>query len=186
MCCQKFQAMSQDSPLEPIWQSYVDTLDCLNVTSRCISDGAIEYLEKTSFSQEKVSDARRRISESRKSADDLVIVSLWAVFERVLIDHLQSEGRRILHVTPSAFTAGVHQKIDGDIERWRVGEMLDLFKSSGVDPSLLGSAKDIKKYRDWVAHKNPKKIPPNVPPSTAYRTLSELHDQLATVFGSAP
>ncbi len=40
---------------------------------------------------------------------------------------------------------------------------------------LLGQAKQIKQYRDWVAHRNVSKaVPANVPPKKAYEILSEI------------
>jgi hypothetical protein len=55
----------------------------------------------------------------------------------------------------------------------RLDDSLDILKGI-VDPARIGQAKQVKQFRDWVAHKNPRNIPPAVDPATAYQLLSEL------------
>ncbi len=77
-------------------------------------------------------------------------------------------------MTPTTFNIQFHHKVENEMEYWKSDDVLDLFKSV-VNSDLIGNAKQVKKYRDWIAHKNPKKGPPsNVPPQTAYRILSEI------------
>jgi hypothetical protein len=60
------------------------------------------------------------------------------------------------------------------VEYWRAEHILDIFKKN-IDGALIGDAKKIKKYRDWVAHRNPRKPPPeDVTPEFACRILSEI------------
>jgi len=74
----------------------------------------------------------------------------------------------------SNFNRDIHGKLDSGIEYWRTEEILDLFKTV-VDTNLIGEAKKIKKYRDWIAHRNPKKgKPDNVFPGQAYMVLSKI------------
>lgn len=171
--------MSAADALDTIWQSYIDTIDCLKVASRCISTGRIEHLDKTGFIQTSKPEAEKKISASRKNADEFLILSLWAVFERSLFFHLQKESDRILQSAQTKLTLGIHEKIKDEIEYWRVDDVLDLFKTH-IDPNLIGNAKQVKKYRDWVAHRNPNKLPTtNVPPHMAYKVLSEIASQLS-------
>jgi hypothetical protein len=49
-----------------------------------------------------------------------------------------------------------------------------------ADKNLIGQAKQILEYRDWIAHgRNPDKYPSaNITPKFAYNTLSEIVKQL--------
>lgn len=166
--------MSSINVLEPIWESYLTTIDCLKVASRGIENNELYLMKKTGFVGSAVDEAKAMIRDSREKADDFVIVSLWAIFERKLLEYLQLEGRKLLKKMPTSFNTQVHQKIENEMEYWKSNDILDLFKSI-VNSDLIGNAKQIKKYRDWIAHKNPKKGPPaNVPPHTAYRILSDI------------
>ncbi len=68
----------------------------------------------------------------------------------------------------------MRKAISKNIEYWKIDEILDVLKVI-IDPDLIGQAKQIKKYRDWVAHRNiKKKSPPNVVPERAYSVLAEI------------
>lgn len=166
--------MSSPNILEPIWESYRTTVDCLKVAARSIEKSELHLMSNTKFVGSPVDEAKEMIVGSRTSADDFVIVSLWAIFERKLLEYVQVEGRRLLGATPTGFNSQVHQKVENEMEYWKTDDVLDLFKAV-VSSDLIGSAKQVKKYRDWIAHKNPRKGPPsNVPPQTAYRILSDI------------
>ncbi len=166
--------MSSANILEPVWDSYLTTSDCLKVASRSLEKGEFHLMSKTKFVSSPVDAAKQMIKESQTSIDNFVIVSLWAVFERKLLEYVQAEGRKLLQNIPSKFNAQIHKKVENEMEYWRTDDILDLFKTV-VSTELIGNAKQVKKYRDWIAHKNPKKgLPPNVPPQTAYRILSDI------------
>jgi hypothetical protein len=172
--------MSETKALDDIWESYQTTLDCLQVASREISKGTLDALEKTGFLNTPVDVARQKIQTSRDTADDHVILSLWAVFERSLVAHLQNENRRLLSEPTTNLTRNIHQKIDEELEYWRTEDVLNIFKAA-INPDLIGQAKQVKKYRDWVAHKNPKKLPPsNIPPEAAYKLLCAISTELGS------
>lgn len=165
--------MNSANILDPIWASYLTTIDCLKVASRSIEKGELHLMSNTIFAASAIDEAKMMIKESRTSADDFVIVSLWAVFERKLLEYVQEEGRRLLQTEPTNFNKQVYEKIDNEMEYWKTDDILDLFKAI-VSADLIGKAKQVKNYRNWIAHKNPKKTPANVPPATAYRDLSAI------------
>jgi len=170
----RFLIMSSPNILEPIWESYLTTVDCLKVASRSIERNELHLMNKTKFVGSAVDEAKLMIHDSRTNADDFVIVSLWAIFERKLLEYVQVEGRKLLQSTPTTFNTQVHQKVENEIEYWKSLDVLDLFKTV-VGSDLIGNAKQIKKYRDWIAHKNPRKgAPSNVPPQAAYKILSDI------------
>jgi hypothetical protein len=172
--------MTLGNALDSIWQSYLGAIDCFKIANRCVSQGDVRYLKKTNFIYEKASDAESKIMAGRNNADDFVILSLWAVFERVLLEEIQRESKKMLNDADSTFTSKIYNKIENEIEYWRFDDVLDLFKER-VDPCLIGNAKQIKKYRDWIAHRNPKKPPTiNVTPEVAYKVLTSITQTLAS------
>jgi len=171
--------MSSNNVLDSIWFSYQTAIDCSKITLKSIDTGEFHLMDKTKFLGTTVDEAKKLIEESRKYVDDHVIVSLWAIFERKLIEYLHKEtDEKLLQENPSEFSKQVIKKLEDKVEYWRVDEILDLFKTM-IDSDLIGNAKQIKKYRDWIAHKNPKKAQPtNVSPQDAYNILSKIISKL--------
>ncbi|OQY59868.1 MAG: hypothetical protein B6245_04380 [Desulfobacteraceae bacterium 4572_88] len=166
--------MSFETPLDRIWESYQVMRDCLKIAQRGVIGKNMRLLNKTAFWSRSEEDARSQIRKGRNDADDYVILSLWATFERIIREYLQIQGRKILDKPPTGFNQKVHRKIEHEIEYWRSDDILDMFKSL-IDSELIVQAKQIKKYRDWVAHRNISKgAPANVPPKRAYEILSEI------------
>jgi len=166
--------MASENPLDPIWGTYVVTKDCLKIAQRAIRRNDAKLLRNTDFMGDLPQDSSKEIRESRKKADDFVILSLWVVFERTLVSLLQDKGRKLLEVYPASLADKLYNKYEIDVEYWRIEDSLNLLKGE-VDASLIGHAKQIKEYRDWVAHRNPRKpSPPNVDPKTVYGILSEI------------
>ncbi len=180
-------------PLDDIWDIYQITKKSFKITLRSmkkykeslnnnfvefIPDEAgikmLEYLlRKTGFSGINPEEAEKRIKMSIKDADDYVILSLWAVFERQLHEYLQYECDKMLD-HESSFNEEVHKKFDDKMERWRNDDILDIFKTV-VDSRLIGDAKNINSYRNWIAHRNIKKgNPGTIKPGTAYNVLSAI------------
>jgi hypothetical protein len=166
--------MKATDELDNIWQGYQVTNDCLKIASRSIDIKDLNILKKTRFMTSTIDDAKKDIKESRDNADNYVILSLWVAFERNLFEYLSWESKRILNNNPSILTQKVHEKIENELEYWRIDDMLNIFKAI-IDPQVVGQAKQVKQYRDWIAHKNPKKsMPQIVTPKMAYSVLSEI------------
>ncbi len=166
--------MNFETPLDQIWESYQVMCDCLKIAQRGVSEKNIRLLNKTNFWSSSEENARNQIKKGRSDANDYVILSLWAVFERIIMEYLQIQGRKILDRPPTEFNQKVHQKIEHEIEYWKSDDILNMFKAV-IDSDLVGQAKQIKQYRDWVAHRNVSKgAPVNVPPKKAYEILSQI------------
>ena len=68
----------------------------------------------------------------------------------------------------------MYERVDERTVRLKSDDILNMFKSL-IDSDLIGQAKQVKQYRDWVAHRNISKgAPANVPPKKAYEILSEI------------
>jgi len=184
--------MNFKTPLDRIWESYQVMCDCLKIAQRGVSEKNMGLLNKTNFWSVSEEDARHQIKKGRSDANDYVILSLWAAFERIITEYLQIQSRKILYNSPSEFSQKIHQKIEHEMEYWKSDDILNIFKVL-IDSDLVGQAKQIKQYRDWVAHRNVSKgAPANVPPKKAYEILSEIlyrlknHPDIDTLKKSEP
>jgi hypothetical protein len=160
--------------INEVWLTYQVTKDALKITTHGINRGAIELLQDTFFINSSTDKAKNDLAICRRAAGDYAILSMWAIFERYVSDALVRENGKMLDVPPSEFNSALHRKIEEAIEYWRANDVLDLIKPL-VGADLVGKAKQIKRYRDWLAHKNPKKASPgNVPPTVAYQVFSDI------------
>lgn len=170
--------MNSETRLDQIWESYQVICDSLKIAQRSVSQKNLRLLNKTVFLSSSEEDAENQIKKGRTDANDYVILSLWAAFERIIFEYLKTQGRKILDNPPTEFNQKVHQKVEQEMEYWKSDEVLNIFKTV-IDSDLAGQAKQIKQYRDWVAdHNVSKSAPPNVVPRRVYEILSEILDKL--------
>lgn len=170
--------MESDNPLNPIWKVYEVTKDCLKVTQRTVNRSDECLLRETEFIGNSVQQSMEWITKSRSESDNFIIMSLWASFERTIISYLQEKGRKILEARPISFSHVLYNKFEKEVEYWRIEDVLNLFKQN-IDSRLIGDAKNIKKHRDWIAHRNPnRRSPGKVTPIFAYRILSNILAQI--------
>jgi hypothetical protein len=117
-------------------------------------------------------DVKRAQSENKK----LVILSLWSVFERCLVEYLQ----RHISIPPVSMPEVgnlLQQQIVDAVEWWKVDDKLDILKPL-LTVKVVGRLKQIRQFRDWVAHRNPSASPNNIDPQTAYTLLREAVQQI--------
>ncbi len=173
--------MSAKLALDEMWSVYEDTRDCIKITERVVRSGNTRFTRRTNFVGSTEDEAEKRLQESRREMDGFVIVLLWAQFERFLIEFVQTKVRMLSEEAPTAFATNLHAKVDSDIEYWKVADLLELFKGT-LDTTLIGTMKQIKEYRDWVVHRNPRRPPSaKTDPGTAYRALSQVVTQLMQI-----
>lgn len=174
--------MESDNPLVPIWEAYQITKDCLKVTQRTVDRESEHFLKDTRFIGTSKDDATNKIGKSRSEAEDYVVLSLWVAFERFIINYVQEKSSVILQKQPSSFSRKFYDRLRDAVEYWKVDDVLDMFKNGWVNAELIGDAKNIKRYRDWLAHRNPAKASPaKVTPETAHRILLTLIQEIQNV-----
>lgn len=177
--------MNSSNPLTPIYDAFLASSDCFKVAQRAVKAQQEEVqkaqrrlLKGTLFLAAKPDDAEKAIKDAEKRAGDLVILALFATFERFVIEQLQSARQWLEGGHPTEYAKNLAEKFEGAVERWQFGEILDLFKVE-IHPDLLGQAKSIKKYRDWVAHQNSTKpTPPQAVPRQTYEILTRIIEEI--------
>jgi hypothetical protein len=103
-----------------------------------------------------------------------VILAMWAEFDRVLIEFLETHTEALRKLRPKPLWRKLGPHIAKGVEYWTSDERLEVLKGF-VDPQLVGLVKQVKEFRDWVAHKNPRKRPSaQVDPASTYQLLSKI------------
>ena len=103
--------MASDDPFELIWNTYQVTRDCHKVAGKMVNESNDYFLEGTQFVALSKNDAAGSIMQSRQESDDFVIVSLWAAFERIVVNYVQARGLKLLEEPPELTIASLARKV---------------------------------------------------------------------------
>jgi hypothetical protein len=174
------------NPLPQMLLVYQVARDSFKIAERAIQTKEPKawrrLLQRTVVENQNLIDAKSMIQKSIKESDALFVLDMWATFERFLRNDLQKRGQLLLDNKPPALGHSIYQHFEKEVEFWKPAEILDFLKDSLFknQPDLIGHAKQILAYRDWVAHgKNPNKPPAtDMKPLAAYKTLNEIIETL--------
>ncbi len=183
--------MNLDNPLPPILNAFEATRDALRISRRLIPELEAKQpdcqaelfhqrrklLNRTVFPNHP--NGKRLLEQTEKEIQDLFVLNLWVVFERFVRIYLQ----QIKLPEKSQLCEALYQDFQKKLESLTAPEVLDFLKlsffKSHEGSQLIGSAKQILEYRNWVAHRNPKKSSPiKIVPNMAYDTLNEIIETL--------
>jgi hypothetical protein len=168
-------------PLFEFFATHRRLRECLEIATRVVEAERTDLLKGTDFGAASRQQAREWIGQARKDADELAIVALWAWFERYLVEYVKVRAEALRTSKPAAFAEELKDTVTEQIEYWRIDDILDLFKSV-IDANQIGVAKRLKKYRDWVAHRNPNRVPSaRTDPTSAYSLLAAIIDAVERV-----
>lgn len=159
-----------------VFSVYETIKDSMKVTRRSINKNLFTLHYQTDFFAEGKEDARDKILKAENELDDIMVLSIFASFERELRASIQDvvwANMSVINKTVERINSAALESI----ERWAVTDIIDLLKDV-VSEELRGQAKHIYKYRNWVAHgKNKDNLPPSMTdPKTAYAVLSDFID----------
>jgi hypothetical protein len=104
--------------------------------------------------------------------EDLAVMVLFSVFEGIVRERVLSgirlEQERITH--PSI--RQIVKSAEGGIKKGSFALVLDVFKSQHAN--LVEEVKQVRRYRNWVAHGGRSEQPAKVEPRTAYDRLNRF------------
>ncbi|RFU48068.1 hypothetical protein [Paraburkholderia sp. DHOC27] len=170
--------MNLNNPLDPVYKAFGVAKDCFKVATRMIQIQHEELILRTRFIGAAPEETKAALEDAAKQAADLAILALFATFERFVIEHLQTANRLLAAGYPRQYAQKLAEKFESEVEYWRFGEILNLFKGE-VDSDLIGQVKQIKQYRDWIAHQNPgRPTPMQITPETAFDVLTRMIQQI--------
>ncbi len=174
------------NPLPQMLLVYKVTRDSFRIAERAIQTQnpttRQRLLQRTVVENQNIIDAKLIIQKSIKESDTLFVLNMWATFERFLRDDLQMRGQLLLNNQPPALGHSIYKHFEKEVEFWKPVEILDFLKDSLFQSkiALIGQAKQVLAYRDWVAHGKNTKNPPStdIKPLAAYNTLNEIVETL--------
>lgn len=164
--------------LADVWTTYATTTQCIRIVDRLRTASNVDFEQHACLEGLTAVEAHSLMRGCRDESENFAILALWAVFERFLIDYVREKGVLLGNMGPEPFSQSLRCRFEASVENWRMDDILDLFKGA-VDPRLLGDAKNVKRYRDWVAHRNDRRgHNGKTDPKFAYNTLSEIIDAI--------
>lgn len=161
--------MSSLPRLDEAFATYKATSDALRMARRATLRGV--DLKSSYWADLPSSEVPALMDRCADHLADSVIVAMFAMFERRLLTAVADEVSTIARAPASALSTRTAAQALREAERWRMDELLDLLTDI-LSPRSLGDLRNVKRYRDWVAHRNPKRPPPaRLTPETAYSVL---------------
>lgn len=170
--------MNLHNPLPNTWEAVQAARDAFRIAKRMVSQPTSSHpalqkfqhklRDKTVYEAGKSLsslphiDREKKFEELEKEINGLLVLELWATFEHFLGESLREVLRpQSQPGQPVPFAESLkYQRRCDDIQQWKMGDILDFLKESSSDPrmpKLIGDAKNIMVYRNWVAHADPRK-----------------------------
>lgn len=194
--------MSLSNPLPAAWRVVSVAKHAIKITRRVIErspshpqpecqralqEDHLKLRENTLYMDEKALSLLQRTdgkpSREIEELDGLLVLGLWAATEQFLREYLREKCSVLKPPSQPVSFAGWlwYKHLCDDVEQWKVGDILDFLKDSLPHsrlPTLIGEAKHILTYRNWVAHASPKKKNERRDLTATYDTLNELVELL--------
>lgn len=194
--------MNLSNPLPATWDAVSVTIDAFTITKRVLARSPSHPQAEC---QQTLQDFQRKLREGTFSRKELVlsllkatkwedsqegqeiqgllVLGLWATFERFLRDYLLEKGTVLKqHLQPMKFANSLYEHFAKNVERWEPREILAFLKESLFNTQdlqiLIDDAQQILTYRNWVAHANPKKMSQKRGIEFTYDTLNDIVEVL--------
>ncbi len=161
------------NPLDIIMDWYHSARDSLRVTRRVLDKGIDDAItQRHVFYELSKAESKDRLEKSQRELDNVVVVTLVAVFERTLRDFVVSVLRGALTVA-DAMVSAIGEEAVQDAEFWHFSErLIRVFVT--VDEADRANVKQLIDFRNWFAHGRflAEAPPVNVVPRVAYQRLT--------------
>jgi hypothetical protein len=173
--------MNLSNPLPATWQAVSVGVDALKITRRVLARSpvhpntdcqqALQIFQHGLFFDTvygRKADSLSLLgtmelpSQEVVEVESLLVLGLWATFERFLRNYLQEKGTVLKqHLQPTPFADCLYDHFAKNVEKWEPREILAFLKASLFTTEerqqLIADANGILTYRNSVAHANPKK-----------------------------
>jgi hypothetical protein len=167
--------------LQQVFSTYNLLKDSIKVTKRSINRELDVLHSNTVFFGQREDEMISTISSVEIELDDIMILSLFASFERELRLSIQTIIDSNVQKT-NPFIIRIVELTSDSIERWAMKDIVDTFEEI-VNDAIRSQVKQIYDYRNWVAHgKNIDKMPPiRTDPKIVFMVLTDFITQASTV-----
>lgn len=170
------------NPLDPALAAYKAARDAIDVTDVAVRAGGAGFITAAHvFHAQTAAESLLELDLARVELGRLGVLSLVAVFERTVRDHLDALAV-VVPSTGDPLRDAVRGELLKDAEMWNLSSrVLDLF--AAVDPAVRGQVKQIVKHRNWVAHGRTLTEPPPIVilPPAAYQRLTDFLTQAGII-----
>jgi hypothetical protein len=166
-------------PLDAVWQWFEYARDSIDFTAAQVTKRPRESFGPLVFAQaEPGPGPLDNLWRARTELSDLTVLALFAVFEQALLDHLILTGQKVRQGLASGIQDALVSRAFEGLDRWPLGDILDVYKVV-LDPALVGMVKQVKDYRDWVAHGKKEAPSARIDPKSAHERLSTFLSALS-------
>jgi hypothetical protein len=167
--------------LNQVFSTYEILKDSMKVARRSINKSVGILHSNTIFFGAQNDKIIHKISFVEAELDDIMILSLFASFERELRVSIQN----VIDTNVKKTNPVIIKIIDltsESVERWTMKDIIDAFDEI-VDADIRSKVKQIYEYRNWVAHgKNPDKLPSTkADPKTVFLILRNFAEQTSEI-----
>jgi len=161
--------------IEIINEKFVILRDSIKISKRAINK-KLNYnlFNRTIFLGVTEDDASLKMDVAENELNDLIVLSLFANFERQLRDDILNKSSKLNEITPNDLGSKIYELASEEMERWQIEKIIKIYKFA-VSENIISELIKILRYRNWIAHgKNQGKIPDKVDPRTAYETIKDF------------
>jgi hypothetical protein len=167
--------------LQQVFSTYEFLKDSMKVARKSIKRSLGALHDNTVFFGQNGDEMIAAISSVEVELDDIMVLSLFATFERELRLSMQNIIDSSVKKTNS-FMLRIVDLTSNSIERWAIKDIVDTFENV-VTNTIRSQVKQIYDYRNWVAHgRNIDKMPAiRTDSKTVFIVLTEFMIQASTV-----
>lgn len=166
--------MNQHKTFESVYDDFQKLKDAIKITKRALKRNHNRIVKNTTFAVNQNDD----LPILERHVEDWFYITAWAFFERRVIEFFHHKMDLLQSAQPESFGIKLQEKACDEVERWNKYMLLDLLKTF-IDSDAIGMMKQLAKYRDWLAHRNPEKTePPPSSPLDIYEKMRFIVDEL--------
>lgn len=118
-------------------------------------------------------------SQERQEVEGLLVLGLWATFERFLRKYFQEKGAVLKQACSNRILSeALYNYFSKNVERWEPREILEFLRdcvfTTEERRQMIIDASSILTYRNYVAHDNPKKVHSKHQAEEVYDILNDI------------
>ena len=125
--------------IDSIYTFYLFIKDAIRVTGRIFDRQLPGIQKRTMFESMPYDEFTKSHAIALSELDNLVVLSLFAAFERSLRNNLSDKLDVLKTICPKNLGNGIYNLTNAEIERWRIEEIFSLFDFMVVTVPIIVS-----------------------------------------------
>ena len=103
--------------IDKIFYDYLIIKDSLRITRRTVDRNIYNVHNRTEFFGMKIDEAKNKIDSAEQELEDLIVLSLFANFERQLRDNILNKSSKLNEVVPNTLGEKLFKLACEEIEK---------------------------------------------------------------------